>query len=477
MRKLLLLLFVARAACAATTITLLHFSDYHSHVLPFYSEDKPSQGGIARAAGYMKREHARGALVFSGGDMINKGSPAWSDKYGCAEWPWLNHIVDAMALGNHETDYGFAAFAKCRAELTYPILSANTNGFQRYEIFTRHGVRIGVFALAGPDFKSLVKTPELTFGDSIAAAREVVHTLRAIEHVDVVIMIGHEHTADDYALARAVPGIDVIFGTHSHEKHELTRIDGTSTWFIAPYQYLTYISRLTLVFNGHELVSAAGKLVPVDARMPEDKSIAMRVAQKQRELEHDPQYAALFTPIATLDKPLSIDALAALSLDVMRDVTHADVALSTTSSYRQPLPPGSISLEDLRASMPYDNEIVVCELSAAQLQQLLDAVQKRKGTDSFCYIAGPDKSAAIYRVATTEYVANIAYRDAFPCKAQKSGLRVREELKRHLGRQAESLSYTGVRQALSLSQLANATASLSHARSAPLRRDSPPPAY
>lgn len=436
MRKLLLILFFARAACAATTVTLLHFSDYHSHALPFYSEDRPSQGGIARAVGYMKREHARGALVFSGGDMINKGSPAWSDKYGCAEWPWFNGIVDAMALGNHEPDYGFAALVNCRDGLRYPILSANTNGFQHYEVFTRHGIRIGVFALAGPDFKSLVKMPELKFGDSVAAAREVVRVLREEEHVDAVVMIGHEHTADDYALARAVPGIDLILGSHSHEKHELTRIDGTRTWFIAPYQYLTYISRVSLVFNGRRLSSVHGELVPVDARMKPDKSIEARVATMQRELESDPQYASLFVTIGSLDKPLSVDALAAVSLDSMRDAVHADVALSTVSSFRQPLPPGPIDLELLRAAMPYDNEIVLCELRGDALQKLFDAVQRRKGTDSFCYIARPEMidPAKTYRVATTDYVARIAYRDAFTCDAQKSGVRVRAVTKATLFR-------------------------------------------
>ena len=42
--------------------------------------------------------------------MINQGSPSWSDKYRCAEWPWLNGIVDAMALGNHDFDYGVNVF-------------------------------------------------------------------------------------------------------------------------------------------------------------------------------------------------------------------------------------------------------------------------------------------------------------------------------------------------------------------------------
>ena len=82
---------------ARTKIVLLHFSDYHSHALPFYSEGRAGQGGIARAIGYMKRARSgEDAVVLSGGDMINQGSPAWSDKYHCEEWPWLNGVVDAV---------------------------------------------------------------------------------------------------------------------------------------------------------------------------------------------------------------------------------------------------------------------------------------------------------------------------------------------------------------------------------------------
>ena len=93
----------------------------------------------------------------------------------------------------------------------------------------------------------------LHFGDPVAAARDAVRDLREKQHADVVVMIGHEHLDDDFALARAVPGIDLIFGSHSHLKRELTRIDGTTTWFISPFQYLTYISRVVLTFDGHKL--------------------------------------------------------------------------------------------------------------------------------------------------------------------------------------------------------------------------------
>ena len=419
-RVLTLFLLLTLPAAAATKVTLLHLADYHSHALPFYTDDG-ELGGIARATGYLRAEKRRGALAFSGGDTVNQGSPAWSDKYQCAEWPWLNGVIDAMAFGNHDADYGMPAFEQCRALISYPILSANTNGFARYEVFEVNGARIGVFAVAGDDFPQLVKTPGFTFGDPVAAARDAVKDLREKERVDAVVMIGHQHTEDDYKLARAVPGIDLIFGSHSHLKRDLTRIEGTQTWFISPWQYLGYISRVELTIYGHRVTNAEGRLVPVNGRMREDRTIAKRVAKMQRALEKDPQYRELFEPIGRLDKPMSVNALAQRSLEVMKSVTSADIALSTHSSFRQPLPAGTLTLELLRAAMPYDNEIIVCSMRGDQLA---------KAIDDEMYVSEPriDPERA-YRVATTDYVANVAYKNVFTCDKEKTGKRLRNELK------------------------------------------------
>jgi 5'-nucleotidase len=431
-----LLLAVPLRAAQNTRVTLLHFSDYHSHALPFYSEDRDDQGGIARAIRYLKREKRRGAFVFSGGDMVNKGSPAWSDMYQCAEWPWLNGVVDAMAFGNHDPDYGRDEFDSCRAKLRYPILSANTAGFQKTLVVQRNGVRIGVFALAGSDFAALVKAP-FTYSNSIEAARDAVRTLRGDEHVDAVVMIGHEHEDDDFALARAVPGIDVIFGSHSHLKHELMKIDGTSTWFISPYQYLTYVSRVVLSFNGHKLEQVSGKLVRIDRSMPADAAVAKRVAAMQRALERDPKYAPLFEVAGTLRAPLSLAALGTKSVEVMRDAVQTDAALSTASSFRQPLPRGAITHELLRNAMPYDNEIVVVELTGSVLAKVLE---RGRGAGEPLVATAPKEldPAKVYRVATTDYLANVAasYRDLFAgVSAQRSGFRAREELRKWLAAQ------------------------------------------
>jgi 5'-nucleotidase / UDP-sugar diphosphatase len=434
MRTCVLLLLLAFPLSAQTTVTLLHFSDYHSHALPFYT-DEGERGGIARAIGYLGREKRKGALVFSGGDTINRGAPAWSDKYGCAEWSWFNGIVDAMAFGNHDADYGREAFDQCRALITYPFLSANTKGFDRHRIYEVRGKRIGVFALAGEDFARLVKTPGFEFRDSVEAAQEVVRELRERERVDVVVLIGHEHVEADYALARAVPGIDLIFGSHSHLKRELTRIPDTNTWFISPSQYLTYISRIELAFTKAG-VRVSGGLIPVDARLKPDRLVTRRVKDMQRALEHDPRYRDLFTPIGQLDRPLSVAALAQKTVAIMRSTTKSDVALSTTSSFRQPLPRGTLTMELLLGALPYENDIVTCTMSGAQLQRLLDVNASRKGSDSEAYFDGapaidPEGS---YRVATTDYMANVAWKEAFDCDRKNSGLKVREELKKALAK-------------------------------------------
>ncbi len=263
----LFLLFSVAPALAQdqATVTLLHFSDYHAHAVPFYGEGEADTAGIARLIAYLKPlANDPEILIFSGGDTMNLGSPAWSDKYRGAEWSWLNDVLDAMAFGNHDADYGSDVFAQCRSQVTYPILSSNilsADGqplFQydgkTYQVFEVNGRKIGVFALAGPDFVRLIKpetmpAPGVTFADRVTTAQEVVRDLREQEQVDAVVLIGHALYEDDVALAQAVPGIDLIFGTHSHRKEALSQIPNTNTYYISPFQYLTYRSQVELTFT------------------------------------------------------------------------------------------------------------------------------------------------------------------------------------------------------------------------------------
>jgi 5'-nucleotidase/UDP-sugar diphosphatase len=407
----LALAFVATARAGPaprTRVRILAFSDYHSHAVPFRSEGRPDQGGLARAIALIKRARADGpTLVLSGGDMLNKGVPVWSDEYGCVEWPWLDGLVDAMALGNHDLDYGPEAFAACRASTRVPVLSANLLAADArpflavdgrpYLVRVIGGVRIGAFALAGPDVQRLIRPANLPPGtrwaDAVETARAIVKTLREQERVQAVVFFGHQAREDDEAMARAVPGIDLVLGTHSHHKSGLATIPGTDTRTLAPYQYLAYVSDVRLAFQGGRLVGVEGALVPLDPSQPEDPAVAARVEELQRQLRaRRPERFALVGRAAVELSDAGLTEGESLignwATEVLRRRAGAHVFFSTASSFRGGLPPGPLMLEDLYAAVPYPNRIAVARLRGAQLLEWLSLSVSRRGSDLFSQLSG-----------------------------------------------------------------------------------------
>ncbi|MGK2856783.1 MAG: bifunctional metallophosphatase/5'-nucleotidase [Thermoanaerobaculia bacterium] len=447
------------------SVTLLHFSDYHAHAVPFYAGGERDAAGIARAVAYIEPYSRRGdVLVFNGGDTINRGAPAFSDKHRCVEWPWWNGIVDAMAFGNHDADYGAEVFRDCAKSAAYPILSANVvdaqgtpvfaPGGKRYAVFESGGARIGVFALTGDDFTRLLK-PEsspvegIRFSGRAETAREIIHELRESEKVDAVVLIGHAHNHEDEALAKAVPGIDVILGTHSHIVADLHRIEGTSTWMIASGQYLEHLSRVELQFIGGRLTGVTGEVVRMSAALPEDVGTREKVAALQRQLEIDPAFAPLFEVAGELEAELGIERLneenaplGVFVMDAVRVAAKADLAISTSSSFRAALPPGPVRETDLRDALPYDNAILRFEVDGATLAAIFDRAISLRGTDSFLQLSGValgatgaasrvDGNSIVptgrYSIATTDYLTKASpYRDLFAeRKVVDTGERVR----------------------------------------------------
>ena len=466
-----------------TVVTLIHFADYHSYAVPFYAEGQPDTAGIARLLAYLNplADDAH-TLILNGGDMLNVGALGWSDKYQCVEWAWFNGISDAMAFGNHDADYGPERFADCQSQIDYPILGANVLDADGEPVFVYDGktylvfeiadVKIGVFAVAGPDFETLVK-PEVrpaegaTFDDPVAAARDVVETLREVEEVNAVVLIGHSHYEDDIALAQAVPGIDVIFGTHSHRKEALTLIPDSNTYYISAFQYLTYLSNLELTFSDGVLSGVQGELVQLANTLPQDPGIAQQVAQMQADLQADPDYADRYQPIGEAAIELSTDGqfegealLGNLVMDIYRGTAQAHMAVATASSFRQPIPPGVITEEQLRMALPYANVILVYDMTGAQIQELLDYSVSRSESDFFSQVSGvhfviadgraanvellsnpldpsagygPLNLAATYKVATNNYQGLYAsgYKEIFePAPYVDTGIDVRDEVRK-----------------------------------------------
>jgi 5'-nucleotidase/UDP-sugar diphosphatase len=461
-----LLLFLP--ACQTTrTVTLVGMTDYHSHAVPFYSEGKPGQGGVARVLAYLREAKSKpDTLVVSGGDTVNKGVPTWSDEYGCVEWPWFNGVVDMMALGNHDLDYGAEAFEQCRAGISYPLLCANlvrADGAPYFQVEGRPylvrevgGLRLGFFSVAGPDMQRMVKAAHLPAGtrwtDAREAARAAVNALRNEERVDAVVLIGHQLREDDEALAREVPGIDVILGTHSHHKGELRVLPGTSTYYVSPYQYAAYLAEVRLHFRGKRLEKVSGGLVKMDETKPEDAETAAKVAELQRALEA--KRPERFEVLGRLEKPLGDEGLATgasevgnWATEVLRRAAGAHAFFAMAAGFRAGLPAGEVKVEDFYGAIPYRNVVVTAELTGEQLADWVGLSESKRGTDGYSQQSGvryeveggrvqglqvlkdpsnpgegyePVKPEGTYRVATTDFQAFVAagYKEALAKASQ-----------------------------------------------------------
>jgi 5'-nucleotidase len=314
-------------------------------------------------------------------------------------------------------------------------------------------MKLGLFALAGPDFSRLVSRSNLTntvkFDDPIPAAKKIVDELRNTQKVNAVVFFGHQDREADFAMAKAVAGIDLILGTHSHFKGDVQKIEGTNTYFISPFQYLTYLSQVELTLTDGKVTSVMGKLVKLDESVKPDAELEAKVNQLQKDLEADPKFADKFVKIGTAAVELSnenIDkgesVLGNFVMDAVRRTTKAHAAFSTASSFRAALPPGTIKMEDYLTALPYKNILLVHELTGAQVQELLDYSASKIGSDNFSVTSGlkyqlvdgklknaqilkdaanesagyePLDAAKKYQVTTTDFQAKIAagYKDIF----------------------------------------------------------------
>ena len=171
MMSLLLVILLLPAAGIAegeTRITILGTSDLHGNIWGFSYEDnkETANNGIARLYTYIKqvREENPNTILLDNGDTI-QGTIMTDDLYN--KTPDEPHPVmaamnfmafDAMALGNHEFNWGIETMHKIIAQADFPVLSANVKDAEGklvtgkgWVMIERMGIKIAVIGVVTPN--------------------------------------------------------------------------------------------------------------------------------------------------------------------------------------------------------------------------------------------------------------------------------------------------------------------------------------
>ena len=168
----------------------------------------------------------------------------------------------------------------------------------------------------------------VTFSDAIETAREMVKVLRETEKVDVVIALSHggvekgkdgRYTdGEDVRLAKAVPGIDVVIGGHSHTELQEAIIVNGRTPVVQTGKESENLGELVITLDGGKLTVESYRLYPIDDTIAGDRAIADEIEKLKKSVT-----GAVFASRGySIDQPLAV---------APRDLpnTFTDIAAST----------------------------------------------------------------------------------------------------------------------------------------------------
>jgi len=411
---LVLLLATRSSGAEEARVTVLHTTDLHGSLLPWDDlANGPASRGLVKAATLVAKTRAEGTpvLLLDAGDAT-AGSPltsVWHRDHAGAPEPVtlaMNALgYDAMALGNHEFDFGPAALESTRAAARFPWLAANVVRAGGAEAFPgtlvkqlANGVRVGVLGLCTPAVPLLADSSRYagyTFLPPIDVARREVARLRGIEHCDVVIALVHSGLEKDprtgearrgdapgenfgWQLANEVPGLDVVILGHTHVVVPFATIGGALVTQAG--RWAENLGRVDLTLTREsaqqpwKLATKRAQVIALGDSVQADTALARVLAPYAERTR-----AALSQVVANASGELaapggrfSDNALWQLIHRAQLTVSGADVSLAAMFDPQQRIAAGPVCVRDLMRLYPYDNGLVTVEMTGADLKAALE---------------------------------------------------------------------------------------------------------
>lgn len=271
----------------AKHITILHTNDVHSHIEPMSANDprNPNMGGIARRATLVEqiRRENPNTLLLDAGDIF-QGTPYFNFYGGELEFKLMSKLkYDAATIGNHDFDNGIDGLYAQLPHAEFEFISSNYDfsntimdgKTQPYRVFTKDGVKIGVFGL-GIELKGLVNEhlyKETQYLGPIEIATDMARILKDEKKCDIVICLSHlgyeysSNKVSDVQVAVKTSNIDLIIGGHTHTFMEkpaiVTNKAGKKVMINQVGCFGLYLGRVDFYLDSQNNVSGDGVRISV----------------------------------------------------------------------------------------------------------------------------------------------------------------------------------------------------------------------
>lgn len=387
------------------TLTILHTNDLHAHVEPTKIGDK-FYGGYARLATTIIEEtrNSENPILLDAGDVF-QGTMFFNVYQGLADLSFMNVVgYRAMAIGNHEFDRGPAVLANFAHLARFPLLSANLDVSQEeslktlvkpYIITEVGGEKIGLIGAVTPDLPYISSIgPNVRMKDLVKSVQSAVDEIQK-QGVNKIILIAHCGLDEDKITAGKVKGLDVIVGGHSHtlmgdlEGQGLNRkgpayptvIEGPNknkVLVVQAWDWGKVLGKLKVTFNEKgEIESYEGAPILITDEVGENGYIAQLISAFQLPLlELKNKILGESKVELKRDSSAGVDPLMANVLtDAMLEATKAQgvvAAFTNRGGIRASLPAGPITYGNAIEVQPFNNTLVVLEVTGAELKQALE---------------------------------------------------------------------------------------------------------
>lgn len=370
-------------------------------------------------------------LLFSAGDN-RTGNPV-NDQYDPVNYPMItlmNEVgFDLCAVGNHEWDADVDNLRNDIKRARFPFLCANVFipesvnlDIKPYVAFEHQGVKMAVVGMIEVRHDGIPGAhPKNLTQVSFKRAHEVLPQYRYLnDQNDVVILLSHCGVEDDMELAQANPWLDAIIGGHSHTLIE----HPTETNGVLVTQSGSHLKYATLV-----------KLWVKDNRVVGKEAVVLDVNKVRKEKPEIKKLIDEFNDAPALNEPIAVaktkfenpEELGCLITDALREISGADFAFQNTGGVRvNHLKKGPITVKDVYSIDPFNNEVVVYQMTGQQLKRFVVNTYKKNGGYP-SYVSGmtysvddngdhinvylnPDKGSfgknTVYKVAINSYMAS-----------------------------------------------------------------------